>query len=264
VVETWLLLRFPTWLLGLVIVGLCVGISLGGVVLVRRSVKLSDLEEHHDVAGFILAVVGVVYAVLLAFVVVIAWQQFDDARKDADHEATVLTAMYRNADALAGVGPDARPAIRDYVRLVADREWDKMATFHRQDLATDRALGAVWTAFRAIEPRTKSDEGFYDQAVSSLNDATELRRERIATSGRELPTAMWGMLIIGGIISIGFTYFFGVASFAAQALMVGALAALVGLVLALILTLDLPFTGSVGVGPDAMHDALREFLLISA
>ncbi|WP_270038893.1 hypothetical protein [Solirubrobacter ginsenosidimutans] len=48
-------MHFPTWLLGLVIVGVCVGISLGGVVLVRRSVKLSDLEEHHDVAGFILA-----------------------------------------------------------------------------------------------------------------------------------------------------------------------------------------------------------------
>jgi hypothetical protein len=197
-------------------------------------------------------------------VVVIAWQQFDDARKDADHEATVLTALYRNADALKSVGPDARPAVRDYVRLVADREWDEMATSHRQDLATDRALDAMWHAFRAIEPRAKSDESFYDQAVSGLNDATELRRERIATSGRELPPAMWGMLLIGGIIAIGFTYFFGVSRFAAQALMVAALAALVGLVLALILTLDLPFTGSVGVGPAAMRDALHEFTLISS
>ncbi|HEY6886193.1 MAG TPA: DUF4239 domain-containing protein [Solirubrobacter sp.] len=262
--ETWLLLHAPTWLLGLIIVTLCVGISLGGVVLVRRSVELSELEEHHDVAGFILAVVGVVYAVLLAFVVVIAWQQFEDARTDVDREATVLTAMYRNADMLQSIGPDARPAIRRYVQLLVDREWDQMAKVHEQDPEADRALHAVWQAFRALEPRTKSDEAFYDEAVSSLDDATELRRERIATSGRELPQAMWGVLLIGAIISVGFTYFFGVSSFAAQALMVAALAALVGLVLALIMTLDLPFTGSVGVGPDAMSDALHEFTLISS
>ena len=46
-------------------------------------------------AGFILAVVGVVYAVLLAFVVVIVWQQFDSARADADREATIVLALYR-------------------------------------------------------------------------------------------------------------------------------------------------------------------------
>jgi hypothetical protein len=261
--ETWLLLHIPTWLLGLGIVTLCVGVSLGGLILVRRSVTLSDLEEHHDVAGFILAVVGVVYAVLLAFVVVIAWQQFEDARDDVDREATVATAIYRDAGVLTDIGPDARPAIRRYVQLVVDREWERMARVHLEDVATDRALHDVWLAFRALEPRTKSDEAFYDEAISSLHDASELRRQRIATSGRELPAALWGVLIIGGIISVGFTYFFGVRSFAAQALMVSALAALIGLVIALILSLDLPFTGSVGVGPDAMRGALTEFTLLS-
>ena len=70
---------------------------------------------------------------------------------------------------------------------------------------------------------------------------------------------MWAVLIVGGIISVAFTYFFGVRSFAAQALMVASLAALVGLVLALILSLDLPFTGGVGIGPDRMRDAIAEF-----
>jgi hypothetical protein len=257
--ETWLLLNIPTLLLGIGIVTVCVGIALGGLVLIRRSVELSDLEAHHEVAGFILAVVGVVYAVLLAFVVVIAWQQFEDSRDYTDREATLVVALYRDADVLRDLGPDVRPAIRNYVRLVVDDEWQMMARDHRQSLATDRALRDVWTGYRGLEPRTKSDEGFYDEAINTLHEATELRRQRIAASGRELPISLWGVLIVGGIISVGFTYFFGVKSFAAQALMVGALAALVGLVLALILTLDLPFSGSVGVGPDAMRDALEEF-----
>ena len=56
--ETWLLLNVPTLLLGVGTVVLTVAVAVGGLVLVRRSVALSTLEAHHEVAGFILAVVG--------------------------------------------------------------------------------------------------------------------------------------------------------------------------------------------------------------
>jgi hypothetical protein len=62
------------------------------------------------------------------------------------------------------------------------------------------------------------------------------------------------VLIAGAAISVGFTYFFGVKNFLAQALMVGALAAITGLVVFLVLTLDLPYTGDVGVAPAAMKE----------
>ena len=100
---------------------------------------------------------------------------------------------------------------------------------------------------------------FYEKGVDTLHDATELRQTRILNSGAKLPTPLWIALIAGGVISIGFTYFFGVANFPAQALMVSALASIVGLVLFLILSLDLPFTGDVGVGPASMRDVLQEF-----
>jgi hypothetical protein len=52
---------------------------------------LSTLEQHNDVAGFI---IGVLYAVLLAFVVVVTWQNFDRAEQIATHEAEVVEALY--------------------------------------------------------------------------------------------------------------------------------------------------------------------------
>jgi hypothetical protein len=257
-VETWLLRNVPATPLIAGIVALCIALSLAGLWLVRRNVELSRLEAHHDVAGFILAVVGVVYAVLLAFVVVIVWQQFDTAETEADREATIVLALYRDAAALDDLGPDARPLIRRYAQLVVDDEWPQMSSGHRESRRTDDAMNAIWTAFRAIEPRTHADAAFYDAAVDSLHDISEIRRARIATSGKELLTPMWAVLIVGGVISVAFTYFFGVRSFAAQALMVSALAALIGLVLALILSLDLPFTGGIGVGPDRMRGAIAE------
>lgn len=257
--ETWLLLNVPAPVLLLGIVGLCVALSLGGLVLVRRNVELSGLEAHHDVAGFILAVVGVVYAVLLAFIVIIVWQQYDTAQAEADTEASVVLALYRDASALNALGPDVRPLIERYANLVVDDEWPQMAKAHTESRPADEALNAVWTRIRAVEPQTRGDAVFYDATVTTLHEVTENRRARIATSGNELLSPMWAVLILGGVISVGFTYFFGVRSFAAQALMVGSLAALIGLVLALILTLDLPFTGDIGVGPDRMRGAIAEF-----
>jgi hypothetical protein len=258
-VETWLLTNVPTAVLGVAIVGIATAVSVGGLVLVRRSVNLSTLESHHDVAGFILAVVGVVYAVLLAFVVVVTWQQFEDARAATDREAAHVGGLYRLSLAFPRGGPQIRIALRDYTESVVAQEWPEIAKHHRESRETDQALNRVWVAVRAARAGGAPQTPFYEEAVTRLVDLAELRRTRVLSSGTRLPVPVWVVLIAGAAISIGFTYFFGVRSFAAQALMVGALAAITGLVLFLILSLDLPFTGDVGVGPTAMEDVLEEF-----
>ena len=42
--------------------------------------------EHDDVAGFILAVVGVVYAVTLAFIVIVTWEELRHANDTVSPE----------------------------------------------------------------------------------------------------------------------------------------------------------------------------------
>jgi hypothetical protein len=258
-VETWLLLHISTAVLGVAIVVLAVALALGGLVLVRRSVAVSTLEAHHDVAGFILAVVGVVYAVLLAFVVVVTWQQFEDARGSAEREAALVGDVYRASLGFPRGGQQVRGAVQRYARSVVDQEWPELMRHHRESHQTDLALDAVWTTIRAVRPSQGSETAVYQEAVTRLVDAGDLRRTRVLSSGTQLPLPVWVVLIAGAGISVGFTYFFGVKKFMAQALMVAALAAITGLVLFLILSLDLPFTGDVGVGPDAMKNTLTEF-----
>src|SRR5436305_1854749 len=74
-----------------------------------------------------------------------------------------------------------------------------------------------------------------------------------------LPEQLWWVLMAGGVITIGFTYFFGVRSLGAQILMVAALAGMISLTLFLILSLDLPFSGDLAVPPTAMTHAVAEF-----
>jgi hypothetical protein len=50
-----------------------------GPVVVRRYVTLENLAKNNEVAGFKFAVVGVLYAVLLAFAIIVVWERFSDA-----------------------------------------------------------------------------------------------------------------------------------------------------------------------------------------
>jgi hypothetical protein len=258
-VETWLLTNVPTLLLGIAIVALAIGLSLLGLLLVRRSVTLSTLESHHDVAGFILAVVGVIYAVLLAFVVVVTWQQFEDARSGADTEAATVAGLYRTSYAFPSGGRRLRVALRGYTESLVNKEWPEMSDHHRESRASDLALDGVWASLRAVRPAGASASAVYEQSVTRLLDAGDMRRTRILSSGTQLPVPVWVVLIAGAAICVSFTYFFGVRNFVAQALMVGALAMITGLVLFLILSLDLPYTGDVGVTSAPMEDVVHEF-----
>ncbi|MDP1806747.1 MAG: hypothetical protein Q8K72_16330, partial [Acidimicrobiales bacterium] len=94
------LVQWNLWLLGgLLVIGLpLVAVALQAMV--RRAAPYIVKGEHNDVAGFLIAVVGVVYAVTLAFIVIVTWEGYRDARTVVPHEAGSLRSLYRDSQAL--------------------------------------------------------------------------------------------------------------------------------------------------------------------
>jgi hypothetical protein len=56
-----------------VVFAICL-VAVAGLELVQRLVPSEKRQQHNDVAGFLYAVVGVVYAVLLALLVIAVWE----------------------------------------------------------------------------------------------------------------------------------------------------------------------------------------------
>ena len=245
--------------LGVIVVGLMLTIALGGFAIVRRTAERTKLVHQHDVAGFLIAVVGVIYAVLLAFIVVIQWQQYSDAANIANTEASAVGSLYRDAVALGPAGLRLRVVTAAYARQVAFVEWPYVAAHQDEDARTDPVRNAVWKGVVALKTSGGTADAFVKKAVDDLSRATEARRARVRDSSSELPAPLWVVLLAGALMTVGFCYFFSLESFRAQAAMLAILATLIGLSLFVILTLDLPFTGSVAVKPDAMMDELHEF-----
>jgi protein-S-isoprenylcysteine O-methyltransferase Ste14 len=77
----------------LVVGGACLA-ALVGLSVVQRLVPVTIRKEHNDVAGFIYAVLGVIYAVLLALVVIAVWEEFGRARVTVEAEANALAEIF--------------------------------------------------------------------------------------------------------------------------------------------------------------------------
>ena len=74
-----------------------------------------------------------------------------------------------------------------------------------------------------------------------------------------IPAILWVVLGVGGMVTVGFTYLFGLESTWVHRLMVAALAGLIALVLLTIGALDYPFSGDARIGPGAFELILDRF-----
>jgi amino acid transporter len=243
----------PTLILGLTVVGVSVLLAHLGLRLVRRKVPLAVLESHHEVAGFIIGVLGALYAVLLAFVVVALWNQYGDARASVEREANELGDLAHMAEGFPGAARQRLfTTMLAYAQSATDDEWPAMA--HGADSPrTQSALDDLWRAYLAVEPATNRENALYQTSLDHLSQMSASRRLRIYASRDDLPTVIQVLLWGGGLITIAFTYFFGVKSIRSQALMTAALAGIVAFLLFLVIVLDNPFHGYVRVPPDPLQ-----------
>jgi tetrahydromethanopterin S-methyltransferase subunit F len=247
-----------TLLHGVAIVGGAVLLALVAMAAVRRSSATATLEAHTEVAGFVYAVLGVIYAVLLAFVVLAVWEGFERAELHAEQEANALADLHRLAEGLPAAERDAiQSTLLAYARAVRDEEWDAMAG----GAAGARARGLtdeLWGAYRRLEPRTDRERALHGASLARLTDFADARRLRLYESRNDLPGILWMTLIVGGAITVGFSLLFGVRSARSQGVITGLLAAMVALLLFVLHALDQPFRGDVQVRPEAFERALDE------
>jgi len=119
-----LLVNIPAWLLCFIMVVLYVGISVISLLIIRKIYPHYKCKLHNDIAGFIFATLGVIYAVLLAFTVIIVWQDFDKAENITISEANCIAALYRDATPFpAEFRAELKSDLTNYVNAIINEEW---------------------------------------------------------------------------------------------------------------------------------------------
>jgi hypothetical protein len=244
---------------GLLLLCLAMAVAVGGLILVQRLVPIALRREHNDVAGFIYAVLGVTYAVLLGLMVVAVWEQWEVAKATADDEASSLAEIFWIADRLPEAdGYHIQELCRAYAREVVNEEW----TLMEQEKSSLRAwdlLDELRASLQDFDPSTPGEQVLYEQSLERMRDLADDRRDRLLEAEEGLPIILWVVLATGGIIVVGFTYLFGLQSTAIHLLMVGSLALIIALVLFTVAALNYPFKGDIRIHPEAMEHVLGRF-----
>lgn len=229
-----------------------------GTLLLRRWLGQAHLASNNEIAGFKFATVGVIYAVLLAFAVVVVWEKFSDAESAVVHEAGAAATIYRLA---AGPEPGktaTRAALSDYLRIAIARDWPRMAAEQESREAT-QALGALYAAaLRVMDDGTQRSAVSYGM-LEQLNAMTEARRTRLHLATGIVPGIIWLVLFSGAVLTVSFTFFFGAKNLGAQVVMTGVLSTLVFMGLLVIVSIDHPFTGPSNVGSEPLQAVLEDF-----
>jgi hypothetical protein len=204
-------------------------------------------DAHNDVHAVYFSMVGLLYAILLAFVVVVAWEQFNSAEESTHTEATRLSNLLRDAEPMP---EDDRiriqTAIVTYLENVVEREYDAMADGESDEQAS-ASYEAIWDQYYRTTPEGEPEATFFGTAVGRLNELGEARRLRLLASQSTIPIPLWILLIGGGIFTLAWLFPFQMRDTGSQTLALGTVGAFTGFVLFLIYALQHPFAGDIAV-----------------
>lgn len=251
------LLNWP-WVLSFFFVSIVTtAVAIAGLCLVRKKYPADILKEHHEVAAIIFNAFGVLYAVVVAFVVFVTWSGYDDATKNLQLEASQVIDLYHSAKAF----PDpASKIIQDglisYTNSVRNDELRRMAGGDIGVYSTG-SLKNLIAVFDGMEDKALPNRELYMESLRRLNNLAEYRRLRIFAGNDTLPPMMWLVMLVGGLITVLYAYFFGVRNIRAQCIMTSALTIMISMILFLVYVLDHPFTGTGRVSARPFSEAME-------
>jgi predicted ABC-type exoprotein transport system permease subunit len=249
------LYELPAWFLFLLIVGVPVGLVWVVTFLLHGRTPAAKDEKHNEVAGFIFATVGVVYAVLLAFVVIVVWEQFLSAEDAVSQEAAALITVAHDTSSFPEPArTQARDQLRAYATFVLNDEWktlDEDTLEHEERPTTLAALNNVWRIYRSL-PSTAVDP----HTTDSLDTLSAQRAIRLHANQTAMPDVLWVTLVLGAVVTVGFGMILHMKNVHFHAAMTALLTALLTSCLWLIVLINHPFSGEVHVPTDAFQQAL--------
>lgn len=242
-----------------VIIGGMVFLAVLGFMLVHRRIAVHVRHAHNDVAGFIYAVVGIMYAILLAYVTIIVWEQFDTANSVVEVEATSAYNIYHTVDEFPDpYRSDIQGLVKQYVETTIDEEWPLLADGKSSPRA-EQLADQLGTAVAGIPVTTMAQQVLLDHLLSQYETLITQRHLRLFEASVGVHPMLWILLIGGALITIGFTYFFGIENAMAHAGMVAALTFVIAGTLFVIVQVNHPFAGAVSVSTEAMEQVLETF-----
>jgi hypothetical protein len=245
-----------SYLQNLYVVLISVGVALGVLYVLNRTLEDTARKRANSVNGWQLSILASIYAVALGFMLSDAWIAFQTASADARNEAAAALTIYRVSNLLpTECAVPLQGVVHSYVQTVDTVEWPTMDT-HSANFQGSPMVRAMWEIVNHCDAH--ADVSARGRMVDAL-EALQVRRDsRIEDYDGHLPAMMWCVLIFGALIVITSSCLLGNEKKSIHCFHVISLTILISVTLLTISDLDRPFEGATRVNPQAFRTALAE------
>lgn len=260
--SRWLVTHIPSWWL---LIGLVVGIvsvAIGLHILVRHLFPRVDEGVQNDILRFGFAVVGVVYAIMMGFLINVLWGEVTHASNLAQTEGAQAIQMARYA---AAFDEPARGRLRhdilEYQNAIL-KEFDEVSKGGKA-FAAEGALMRLSATYAEIQPRDNDQRAALASSLDSLKQTSLARTQRILVAEEDAgpPPAIWTVIIVTSTLMLTFAIFYGDVHARMHTLIIATIGVLVAANIFLILELAYPYLGF-GTSASSLQwvdDVLQEY-----
>lgn len=256
-----IIMELPLWGAALLILG---GVPIAAVllqILMRKVVPPPRAKAHNDVAGFLVAVIGVVYAVTMGFSIDDQWDKYTDVRDSTGEEAFTVTAVGRGG---AVLGADDRRAVTRavvaYNRAVV-AWWPTAMEKAEQPRSEGRALAHLFETVGGLRPATEPQQAYLEEATDQLLRVSVLNSQRHSMAERaHLRASLWIAVFLTSAVTLFFSLLFGLESPWLHYTMIAGVGLVIATNLFVITMIEYPLAGALSVSPADFTESTADLL----
>jgi hypothetical protein len=242
----------PAW------VFFCLAIVFGSIIIsiiifliVKQFTQINVLKRHHDLAGYIIGVFGVLYSVLLGYTLVALEEHHGQIIALIDEEAYIINDLFNSTMTFPEKSRiEIQEKIKTYVESVMQEEWPTMY-IKLENKTTHNKLQDIWQAFYNFQPKSEQDKIWFSKCIDLLNEVNTARLHRIHWEG--IGFFPWLTLLIGALILTTFLFFFGTENLIAHLVLNSLFIGYFAFTLYIVYILNNPFLSPIKVMPKAFE-----------
>lgn len=218
-----------------------------------RKFPFAELVESGEGIGSYCNIIGVLYAVVLGYVLVNVYESYSTADAKVEDEASIVIDLLRDAEGLPPIDSLLfRKATLEYVDSVIDVEWPYMISKKKFHAETFDKFANLFHIARSVKCESDEQRLFLAAIIDKLNDLSSTRRERVAVSASRLPDMLWAMIIGVGLVSYSICFIFPIENNRIRLTLICSTAATMTFTTLLMYILDRPYNGTMGIQPDSL------------
>jgi hypothetical protein len=249
------MLQVPPWLLFVLIISFGGLFAAFGTFLFRKYVRIKILRSHNEVTGFLFLAISSFYALLLGFVVFGVWGQLKETQNNVSKEGCSALGLYRDIKFYPDTieSKELMVVYMDFVFNVVNEEIPTMASSKPSE-KTPASFNKVFYKMEHLNPKSPFQIQLVTEMFNHLNELTIYRGLRTDSIETAIPSPMWLPIIVGAVITLICAMMVDVEHKRMHMGLNALLGIFIGMFLFLIILLDHPYTGSLGIKPTSYKE----------